>query len=649
MDLDAFLDRLDGVQRQPSGIGALCPSHDDRVRSLSVAEGEHGGVVFHCHAGCEPNSILSALHLTWADVNGQPRVVAEYHYQDHDGRTLYTVERWHPKDFRCRPFLPPPASRVPFNLPWLDYARATNQPVFIVEGEKDVQTLHEHGLIGSTCVTGAGSWMPHYADEFHDLDVTVIADNDEPGLRHAREVYQSVRKVARSTYLARPLFGNDATDLLRGGFPITHVEPVPEDAELEAILASAVRQSKVRWAWERYIPMGTVTIIEGDPSEGKSTLTCDLVARWTTMQPMPDGSEHPGPWKALMVSAEDDPAVTIAPRLSAAGANLDRVVLVTGGSVAERPFNLGYDIPAMEAMIRRFDIRVVVLDPLMAFMPDRVNGLVDSEVRKMLYPIKRMAERLDVAVIVVRHLVKSGSKAMYAGSGSIGIVGAARAAFLVKTDPTTPEQHVLAPIKANLTRKPTALGYTLDDDLARGVARVQWVGPVQWDTEELFQGNAEDKRERDQAADWLESILDNSFSTWKEIVAKGRAEGFSERTLRRARDGIAKHVTNPVMIGEAFASSGTYWYRDGQWPFASLSDTGSAVWPTAQTSDTGQTADVVTPSSEPQQPEDDEDRLVALHATGADRSCAICGATPALPFEKPWWQWRCVHHDPRST
>lgn len=636
--LARILDRLDNVRSSGAGHSARCPAHDDQRNSLSVSAGAKGGTVVHCHAGCTAEDIVTAVGLAMTDLAGAPYVEATYVYQHADGTPLWTVERWaNPKDFRVVPALPPPAERMLYNLPWLDYARRARQVVYVVEGEKDVETLREYGLIGTCNVGGAGvgKWLPHYAESLAELDVVVLADNDEPGIRHARAVYRSVREHARSASLARPVWGKDVTELLTAGYPIDHVEPVPEEAPLASVLASSVRRSRVRWAWERYIPMGTMSIIEGDPGDGKSTLTCDLIARWSTGTPMPDGSKHDGPWHTMMVSIEDDPAATIVPRLMASGANLDHVVLVTGGQTPELPYNLGVDLGATERQVRQYDIKVLVLDPLMAFLPDRVNGLVDAEIRKALGPLQTMARRLDIAVVVVRHLTKSATRALYAGSGSIGIIGAARAAFLVRPNPDDPQQRVIAPTKANLVRKPPALGFAMEDDEYYDVGRIRWTGAVEIDADVLFEGKAEDNRGRRQAGDWLEHLLDNTFMTWKEVVAEGKRDGFSEMTLRRARDEVARSVRNPSIGGTI--SLGTYWHRQGQWPLdASQTATEMGTCSAIGVEQVEQMPTSATSS--------DDDREAELMAR--DRICDVCGS-PGVLFLNPHYVIRCRSHDPR--
>jgi hypothetical protein len=472
--------------------------------------------------------------------------------------------------------------------------------------------------------------LPQYSAYLEGADVVVVADNDEAGIVHARNVFELLVAKARTVSLCRPLFGKDVTELLGAGYPITHVESVPLDTPLVSILASSVRTRAVSWAWQGFMPFGSVTIVEGDPGDGKSTLTCDLVSRWTSGRTMPDGTAHGGAYNALMVSAEDDPETTIVPRLRVAGANLDRVTLITGGTDEARGFSLVVgDLRALEEMIISSGARILVLDPLMAFMPDKINGLVDSEVRRTLWPLKRLAERYGLCVIVVRHLVKGGTKALYAGSGSIGIIGAARAAYLIKPDPMNKAHRIMAATKANLAKRPKSWAYELDT--VDEVGLVRWIGEVEWDADTLFDGNTEGMRQREQAGQWLEGVLDNSFMSWKELTEKGRREGYTEHTLRRSRADVARSVTNPALGDQLIV--GTYWYRIGQWPF----DGGSG--------------DVESPNRPFAQPDgsDNVGKWSDSSPSVVEGVCETCGAEGAISI---LWDdvetWRCVNHPPWS-
>src|SRR5262249_1771394 len=155
-----------------------------------------------------------------------------------------------------------------------------------------------------------------------------------------------------------------------------------------------------------------------------------------------------------------DAARTILPRLQAAGADLDRVQLL--GTVRDA---LGERLPQLpgdlgRALERLPDVRLVVIDPLMAFLGEQFDACRDQNVRRCLFALARLAEKHQATLLLVRHLNKSGQgAAIYRGSGSIGILGAARACLLVGRDPEVDGQAVLAMSKCNLAARPRSLAY----------------------------------------------------------------------------------------------------------------------------------------------------------------------------------------------
>jgi hypothetical protein len=267
--------------------------------------------------------------------------------------------------------------------------------------------------------------------------------------------------------------------------------------ELATVRADQVKAERVRWVWPGRVPAGKVVVVDGDPGLGKSTVTLDLAARLTTASPLPDGHRPERPMAVLLLSAEDGVADTIRPRLEAAGADL-RLVTVVDHVLDEggpRPVELPADADRIERWCTGYAddpdpaglrVGLVVVDPLMAFLAGEVNAHRDQDVRRALHPLKLLAERTDVAVLVVRHLNKmTGASALYRGGGSIGIVGAARAGLLVGVDPQDPDRRILAVSKSNLAAKPPSLAYRLVEDELYGTAKVAWEGTSDRTAEDL--------------------------------------------------------------------------------------------------------------------------------------------------------------------
>ena len=179
---------------------------------------------------------------------------------------------------------------------------------------------------------------------------------------------------------------------------------------------SDIEAERVRWLWQDFIPIGSITILEGDPDEGKSLLSLDLAARASTGRPMPRGALRRKPRGVVILSAEDGLGNTIRPRLEAAGADLDRIRAFRPAELPMIPNDLG----TLEAAIRCVRARLLIIDPLPAFLDQRFDAYKDQDVRQALAPVAAVAGRLGVAVLVIRHLIKTeGGPAKYRG-GALG-------------------------------------------------------------------------------------------------------------------------------------------------------------------------------------------------------------------------------------
>lgn len=306
-----------------------------------------------------------------------------------------------------------------------------------------------------------------------------------------------------------------------------------------------VTPERVEWVWPGRLPAGKLVVLDGDPAVGKSTLTVDWAARVSTGSPWPDGEPCPR-GSVLILSAEDGLADTIRPRLDAAGGDAARVHAMTAVAVPgddpqrrSRPVTLD-DAPEIEAAIRDKQATLVIVDVLMAYLPSGTDSHRDQDVRRVLAVLAAIAERTKCSIVLLRHLNKApGGNPLYRGGGSIGIVGAARAAMLAAVDPDDENRRVLAVTKTNLSAAPPALGYRLVDSPADGCARVEWLGTTGHQAVDLLTHRDDDERaECDEAGAWLVAYLDSHGGTAPaaEITrAAGSALGLPPRAVRRAR------------------------------------------------------------------------------------------------------------------
>ena len=327
------------------------------------------------------------------------------------------------------------------------------------------------------------------------------------------------------------------------------------------IYMSDVTPERLVWLSRGRLAAGKLTLLDGDPGLGKSTMLADWSARITRGEPLPEG-DGGTPRGVVLLSAEDGLADTIRPRLEAAGADLARVAaLVAVPDPAAPPGDPGRlpaipaDLADIEKAIHDADAALLIVDPLMAYLGGGTDAHRDQDIRRALAPLTQLAERTGVAVVLVRHLNKAqSSHALYRGGGSIGIIGAARCGLLVAADPDDPERRVLAPIKSNLARPPAALAFRLVAAPGTDVARVEWLGETGHTAAALLAVPDDEARsEGDDAAAWLAAYLGDGPVEAKDAFADARKAGHAERTVKRA-----KKVLNVQTTREGFGPNGRY-------------------------------------------------------------------------------------------
>ncbi len=308
-----------------------------------------------------------------------------------------------------------------------------------------------------------------------------------------------------------------------------------------------VKPTKVRWLDPDRVPLGKLTILDGDPGLGKSGITLDYAARVSTGREMPDGRRgdlYEKPAGVVILSAEDDLEDTIRPRLDAMGADCDRIVNLKGIATkdGECPPTLA-DLTAMEEAVKAVNAKLVIVDPLVAYVPDTGNPNSDHKMRRLLTPLAQFAQRLGVAVLVVRHLNKRTGEAadvsaLYRGGGSIGIAGAARSVLLVASDKDDPtrERRIMARVKGNLSEPPKALAYRTEK-ADNGSVVIKWDGEVDQDPDELLRPPTEDEQPSKigEAVDWLASTLAGGPVEAKQVRNRAHKDGIKDRTLDRAK------------------------------------------------------------------------------------------------------------------
>lgn len=334
---------------------------------------------------------------------------------------------------------------------------------------------------------------------------------------------------------------------------------------------SEVQPTRIRWLWPNRIPLGHLTIAEGDPGIGKSTvILADLTARMTNGGMLPDGERIPESGDVVLLTAEDGIADTILPRLMAAGADCSRVHAIEAISDgdSETFVDLTRDLPIIEQAIRETNARLVVIDPLNAYLGADTHSHRDDSIRRVLSPLAALAERTESAVIGLRHWTKStGGRALYKGLGSIGFTAAARSvvAFARDPDDMSGSRFVMAVAKTNLGQVPPSLGYTIEsrtvsDNEGNAIesSAIVWLGESGHSADDLCrEPEAEGERTAlDEAIEFLRTELARGPVPATEMLRRAKEDGISGATLRRAKKKAQVVSTHDRKPGER---GPTYW------------------------------------------------------------------------------------------
>lgn len=335
----------------------------------------------------------------------------------------------------------------------------------------------------------------------------------------------------------RPILAPEAGPASTTSRPTAQTEAESDAPDL--VIMSTVFPEDVTWLWPGRIPCGKLSLIIGDPGQGKSTATLDLAARVSRGLPWPDGGA--APWGGVvLLTAEDGLADTVRPRLDAMEADVSRVAVLRGikvpGQAIPDPFRLDEDLVHLETAINQMGARLVVVDPISAYLGDS-DSYKDADIRRVLAPLAALAERTGAAVVGVLHLTKdSQRKVLYRAQGSLGFVAASRAVFAVAADKDDPERRLLLPIKCNLGPTPPGLAFRLVP--TGSAARVEWSEePVTVGVEEALAGPEppQERSERTEAENFLRNILADGPVEAKEVFAGAGALGIKDRTLNRAK------------------------------------------------------------------------------------------------------------------
>ncbi len=355
---------------------------------------------------------------------------------------------------------------------------------------------------------------------------------------------------AQALFTNHPEWGSNPAVI----YYINRLKEPTTDAELETerdipkvVSLTDVVTETVKWLWFPYIPIGKLTLFEGDPGIGKSWVCLAIATAVSLGAPLPGQAETlNGP--VLLASAEDGLGDTIKPRLEGMRANLDSIHAIDGLLTLDQS---GFEL--LETYITETVPTLLIIDPLVAYLSGDMDINRANQVRWGTARLAKLAEKYGIAVLAVRHLTKGGSlKPIYRGLGSIDFTASARSVLLAGCDPNNTNTRGLVHIKSNLAKIGDPIGFELRDD------GYFWTDHSDLTSEKILAGQKDEyNTPGKQAESFLTDYLSNGAVESGEIVDAAKAQAINEKTLRRMKDNLKIVVFRE---GEKGKRGGGKWY-----------------------------------------------------------------------------------------
>lgn len=308
--------------------------------------------------------------------------------------------------------------------------------------------------------------------------------------------------------------------------------------ELKMIKMSEVQSQEVEWLWYPFIPYGKLTIIQGDPGDGKTTLVLNIAAKLSKGEALDNNMKLTEPVNVIYQTAEDGLSDTVKPRLELAGADCEKISVIDESSKS-----LSMVDERLEEAIVRTGARVLILDPIQAYMGGGMDMNRANEARDMTKRLGALAEKYKCAILLIGHMNKAaGNKAAYRGMGSIDFFAVARSVLLVGRVEGEPNIRAVVQIKNNLAVFGHPKAFALSEE------GFQWLGDYEITADEVLGGIVPKANKLEQAKQMIRDLAETAGSIQsREIFDEARELGISKRTLENAKKELgirAKKINN---------------------------------------------------------------------------------------------------------